>query len=120
MIKIKLSKILETYLEQQDKEYICEVIYGIIQREYGEDIPICNAFRKQWCELVLGEHECYSFYMDRWNYRTGISVHEFEKETGFEYDADIIDIRYREYRIWVMERVMETIGDVEFQFGSVV
>lgn len=120
MIKIKLSKILETYLAREIEEYICDVIYGIIQREYGVDIPIGGAFRKQWYELVLGEPEGYSFYMDRWNYGTGISVREFEKETGFEYEMVLEEIRYREYRIWVMNKVLETIGDVEFQFGSVI
>lgn len=111
MITITLKQILGEYLDTKE-EFICNVIWSICERELGVDIPVCDDFRRQWCRNVLHIPEDYSYYIDRWNSGTEFSVTAFEDDSHKIFDN-------REYRIWMMNKVLGKIGDVQFQFGIV-
>jgi len=111
MITITLKQILGEFLTT-DAEFICNAIWNICERDYGADLPVCDDFRRQWCRNVLHLPESYSYYIDGWNTGTHFSVAAFE---GATYQ----DFGNRKYRIWMMEKVLQMVGNVQFQFGVV-
>lgn len=95
------------------------MLFGVVSYKHDVDIDVGETFRKQWYSKVLKRPDFFSFYMDDWNRYSQYSVEAFVAETGIEYGRERLSIAgFREYRIWVMERVIETIGDIEFVFSS--
>lgn len=124
-LTISLSALLEAfrYTEIQEK-YICFVICELCQTErfrwIDHDIAnVSDQFRTQWCEKVFGVEpdEWVSFsdnYLGGWNKGTEFSMEEW-------YDNHYHGVRGLEhqkylYRVWVMERVLEKKGDIQFEF----
>jgi hypothetical protein len=118
IITIKLSEILDGFRESGEN-FICFAIWGVFSYKYDVDIDVGESFRKQWYSKVLKRPDFFSFYMDDWNRYSQYSVEVFVAETGIEYGRHRMSIAgYSEYRIWVMERVIATIGDIEFVFSD--
>lgn len=118
IITLKISEML-AHFRESDENFLCFAIWAAFSEKYDLDVEVGEYFRKQWYEKVLGRADFFSFYLDDWNRYTQYSVENFVADTGIEYGRHRLSVAgYREYRIWVLNRVIETIGDIEFVFSS--
>ena len=114
MIKIKLSELIKLYSEC-DTVFLCDCIEDNL---IGE-VQATNEFRAQWFKLVHGVYadRMYDYageFFSGWNFASVYSMNHFDVAIGYDRCGEY----FREYRIWVLNKVLEDKGDLEFTFGE--
>lgn len=121
MIKIKLSELINAF-EASSCKFICNTIHEMI----GSCPNVTEDFREQWFKLVHNVHGKsaiyeYGFaYMNGWNTASEYSLDAFyttliKADLGEQIHSNNL---FRKYRIWVLNKVLEDKGDLEFIFGE--
>lgn len=136
VFSISLSELIVEYDKPNaagyKRSYICFVLCELASKYFTkldggrvidcvDDEAITIQFRAQWMKKVFGREvknddgDCNT--IDGWNEGTPYGVENFGWDSLDEYvDSGEMKTR-RDYRKWMMERVLYVVGDMEFSFN---